>query len=225
MTKHLPFYFQRPGSLRTTADTNDFPLVKVNGQTLTNVYVSSFNATDVWLYQRAGGRGKFKLSDLPPEVQVRCHYDSSVEARLNAQAQATAHDRLEVEKAKRYRMVENGEILISSLTNLDGKIVQVKDSGGILLQRYEMVGRIDRSPVGGMASMGGFVGGAGGSLAYQTRELGEKVVFVKCDVSGLFDGRDWKCSCLSKAEFTYTNTQGAVKTVEKYIASTAYIPN
>lgn len=148
------------------ADTNDFPLVKVNGQTLTNVYVSSFNATDVWLYQRAGGGGKFKLSDLPPEVQVRCHYDSSVEARLNAQAQATAHDRLEVEKAKRYRMVENGEILISSLTNLDGKIVQVlKDSGGILLQRYEMVGRIDRSPVGGMASMGGFVGGAGGSLA------------------------------------------------------------
>jgi hypothetical protein len=80
-------------------DTNDFPVVVVNGQTLTNVYVATFNATTAWLYQRTGGGGQFKLSDLPPEVQARCHYNPVIEARLNAQAEAAAHARQEAIRA------------------------------------------------------------------------------------------------------------------------------
>ena len=81
------------------ADTNDFPVVIVNGRTLTNVYVGAFNVTNAWLYQRNGGGGMFKLSDLPPEVQARCHYDPAVEGRLTAQAEAVTHARQEAIRA------------------------------------------------------------------------------------------------------------------------------
>jgi hypothetical protein len=74
------------------ADTNDFAVVMVGGQTLTNAYVSHFDATYAWIYQRMGGGGKFKLSDLPVEVQERCHYDpvKSAQALADESARQTA---------------------------------------------------------------------------------------------------------------------------------------
>ena len=74
--------------------TNDFPSITVNGHTYTNVFVDRFNVAYAWLYQRTGGGGMFKLSDLPPEVQERCHYDPAAEAKMNEQAKGAA------EKAK-----------------------------------------------------------------------------------------------------------------------------
>jgi len=80
-------------------DTNDFPTLTIGGRTFTNAYVATFNATDAWIYSRQGGGGKFKLSNAPPEVQARCHYDPAVEARLNAQAQSAAKARQDADHA------------------------------------------------------------------------------------------------------------------------------
>jgi len=74
------------------ADTNDFPIVKLNGQTLTNAYIAHFDAVYVWIWQRVGGGGgKFKLSEMPPEIQQRCHYDPAAEALVLAQAAENAN--------------------------------------------------------------------------------------------------------------------------------------
>lgn len=82
--------------LAAKADDEKFPLLKVGGDSYTNVTVTSVSATDIY-FIHAGGTANVKLKNLPPELQKRFNFDPA-KARAaelkQAESQAKFHEQL-----------------------------------------------------------------------------------------------------------------------------------
>ncbi len=201
------------------ADSNDLPFVKVGSLILSNVYVSNFDASNAWLYSRQGGGGKFKLSDLPTEVQARCHYDPSPLAQQKAKADADALALSEIEKAaehaRKYRIVNGREVAVSNMFTITGAIIQVLHNENAILLAVEADRKTTTYENGQIIS----------ESSEQSVRTGQ-TVYVQCgNVSKMVDGQEVEVITLRDGNFTYLNTLNAETTVEKYIASSPIQPN
>jgi hypothetical protein len=194
------------------ADTNDFPVVKVNGQTLTNAYVGWFDSTYAYVWQRVGGGGgKFKLSDLPPDVQARCHYDAAALARqkadLKKQADAAAVAAAEAKHRADFRIVDSKEVPVSDLVHIQGTVLQVLHTeNAVLLSRDEQLETTHYEN--------------GHATSVITESVTGKTVYIKLgNVNDIVDGDPLQVVALRAGAYLYKNTFNADTTVEKYIAS------
>jgi hypothetical protein len=187
------------------AQTNDvYPILKtLDGATYTNAEISSVTAAYAIVIYGGGGT-KIPLTNLPPELQKKYHYDPAAAAAFDkAQADKKAKyqaDRLaalaaqaEANKDRLYRFVDGELVPISQFVQLRGKISQVLTDGIRLNMDPYMISGDPR------------------------------IVFVKCPVHGLIDNQMWRGYAYHTGAYKYEAVSGASITIPEYNTGLSYL--
>ena len=194
----------------------------VNGKDYHNVQVGQVEADRVHITYD-GGLGTVMLSDLTPELQKRFNY---VPAQAKAVAQQRDADqaaaaqsyasvdqeraKLQAEQVKSEKATEAAAQLTKNAAPLVVKVTQVLPDGFLA----DKMKSVYIAPV--TSSMGAIGGGGvavGGGISYE--ESGT-TIFIEMPASGLAEGQQVTMKVARNGTYTFTDTNGASRTVEKW---------
>jgi hypothetical protein len=164
----------------------------VNGKTYHNVTVSKVEPDSVHI-MFDGGIGSLKLSDLTPELQKRFNYDPA-KAKAAEEAEAERHAQLERKDAAAKRVV-----LMQKLARKFPVEIKQVLADGLLCEEQSIV--------------------SVSSFNVASYEGTGKLIFVQASPEGMAEGNMISVNAFQDGVYKYTDTQGASRTVEKWVGS------
>ena len=164
----------------------------VNGKDYHNVKVTQVDADKVHI-TFDGGLGSVPLADLPPDLQKRFNYDP----QAAKQAQKAEDERL-AESDKQRAAAEAKQKIAEAMAERD-ELIKKRDA---LLQSMAEQKSFKATQVVD-----------GGILCDDSNKL----IFVSCATQDLAEGQTFSTYAYKDGTYTYTDTQGASRTVEKWI--------
>jgi len=202
----------------------DLGTVTIGDKTYTNLHVTS--VTDLGIKATwDGGLGTILFSDMPPDLQKKFGYDpnkfkaaENAQAEHDAQSDAVAAAQAKVDQANLEKSDADSakqkegavEAQKKNAVTLVAKVTQVLPDG-ILADKMKSV---YIAPV--TSSMGAVGGGGvavGGGISYE--ESGT-TIFIEMPASGLAEGQQLTLKVARNGTYTFTDTNGASRTVEKW---------
>jgi len=202
----------------------DFATITIGDKTYTNLHVTSVADLGIkatW----DGGLGTILFSNMTPDLQKKFGYDpnkfkaaANAQAEHDAQSDAVATAQAKVDQANLQKSDADSakqraaavEAPKKSAPNLVAKVTQVLPNG-ILADKMKTV---YNDPV--TSSMGAVGGGGvavGGGISYT--ESGT-TIFIEMPSSGLAEGQQLNLNVERNGTYTFTDTKGASRTVEKW---------
>ena len=216
-------------TLRISADDTpsgpkDLGTITIGDKTYANLHVTSITALGIkamW----DGGLGTILFSDMPPDLQKKFGYDrgkfkaaEKAQAEHDAQSDAVASAQEKVDQANLQKSdadaAKQKEVIVEakkkSAPPLVAKVIQVLPDG-ILADKMEA--HFNAPIADSMASVGGGGGVAGGGFYYE--ESGT-TIFIETPTSGLAEGQQLTLKVTRNGTYTFKDTNGASRTVEKW---------
>jgi hypothetical protein len=198
-----------------------------DGKTYQNVKVMKVEVDCVTILDSDGG-ARIELAKLPPDVQKKLGYDPekakaaaeqrAADDKANAAALQAEMDQAEAQKqaklqadAKTDRAAEAQSQMVKNPVTLVVKVNQVLPNG-VLADKMEA--HYNAPVADSMASVGGGGGVAGGGVYYE--ESGT-TIFIEMPASGLAEGQQLTVKVARNSTYTFTDTNGASRTIEKWI--------
>ena len=187
-----------------------------DGKTYKNVTVIKHDAVTVTILDSDGG-ASIPISNLPPDIQKRFDYDPAKAHAIIEQQKAS-----EADAAK--QRSELSELKKTSKT-INAVIVQVLPDG--ILAELETEQYIMQHVAADSNRKDGFGGGVAPTPAIQpTRLVGTgTIVFISTATKGLTENAQVSYSASVVGTYSYTDTQGASRTVQKLIAISGNLAN
>jgi hypothetical protein len=193
----------------------------VNGKTYHNVTVSKVDPDKVHIMYD-GGIGSVNLADLPPDLQKKFNYDpSAAKAAASAEAQRQAevdrqlaieekqNQKIEAAQASKDEVDQKQADLVKKASNFSVQVVQVLPEG-ILCEKQTV--EYSTGPES-LSQSEGF----GPRPAATASVVGTGVLaFIEGAGSGFTDGQRVSVHAYRDGTYSYTDTQGALRTVEKW---------
>jgi hypothetical protein len=202
----------------------DLGTVTIGNKTYANLHVTS--VTDLGIKATwDGGLGMILFSEMTPDLQKKLGYEpdkfkaaANAQAEHDAQSDAVAAAQAKVDQAnlqkgdtdaakQRAAAVEAPK---KSTPNLVAKVTQVLPNG-VLADKMEA--HFSAPVADSMASVGGGGRVAGGGFYYE--ESGT-TIFIEMPSSGLAEGQQLNLNVERNGTYTFTDTKGASRTVEKW---------
>jgi len=198
----------------------------VNGKTYHNVTVTKVEPDKVHI-MFDGGIGSVNLSDLPPDLQKRFNYDPQAakvaeKAEADRLAELDREHALEAQKqAKIAAAQDKADAKAKDIAAMQKTAVQIPVQimqvlpDGVLCEKQQINQYTVSSPVSGNRSEGF---GKAPASATQTVSTGTGVIIFVTGVSqGLADGQQLSFHAYRDGTYSYTDTQSATRTVEKWV--------
>jgi predicted SnoaL-like aldol condensation-catalyzing enzyme len=200
----------------------------VNGKDYHNVKVTKVDADKVHIMYD-GGIGSVNLADLPPDLQKKFNYDpaaAKTAANAEAQRQAEADRQLAIEEKQNQKIAAAQDAkdesdqkqadLAKKASNISVQVVQVLPDG--ILCEKQVTNYVNRG--GGVSTdrSDGFGKAPAGGGMVATMVGSGVIIFVQSAPSGLTDEQKISVHAYRDGTYSYTDTQGAQRTVEKWVS-------
>jgi hypothetical protein len=202
----------------------DFATITIGDKTYTNLHVTS--VTDLGIKATwDGGLGTILFSNMTPDLQKKFGYDpnkfkaaANAQAEHDAQSDAVATAQAKVDQANLQKSdadaakqkQSSGGAQKKNTPALVAKVIQVLPNG-ILADKMEA--HFNAPVASSGRAIGGGGGVAGGGFSYE--ESGT-TIFIEMPSSGLAEGQQLALNVQRNGTYTFTDTKGASRTVEKW---------
>jgi hypothetical protein len=199
-----------------------YPVLQMrNGEVFTNAEVSGITAAYATVFYDGGGK-KIPLTNFPVELQRKYHFDPAravAEMDMDASKKQAALDRQQAaraaledaQRARQFRTVNGALVPLRDFRPAYGDVIKVFPTG-ILLGPWQH--RIAQDQVSDLQSIGGSP--TGPPVTRDSRIPGNKVVFVRCPVSGVAVGQRWQGNCAPIGTGNYVLPDGNEAVLEAY---------
>jgi hypothetical protein len=224
MRNLLTFVLVAASSVALFADdsVDKYPVLKMqNGEVFTNAEVSGVTAAYANVFYDGGGK-KIALTNFPVELQQKYHFDPArAVAEIDRQAakrqadldrQESARAALQdAQRVRQFRTVNGALVPLRDFRPAYGDVMKVFPTG-ILLGPWQH--RIVQAPVSALQAIGGSP--AGPPVTRDSRIPQNKIVFIRCPITGIAVGQRWNGSCARTGTGSYEMPDGNEAVVEAY---------